>query len=198
MKAGISNIWVLGLMVVFLLVFAAYITVSINYTASFKMKNEILNIIEKHHGMTNQAGHEVNSTIIKTRKVTGEVGTLQTINLYLQGNHYQAKGECNNELATGHKWYGMKTLNYKNISAGTDYERITKPDTKYYYCFAKYKSDRFAGLNKDELVEYRYKFKMFFRFDMPALSEFLAIQVQGTTNPISHTKDSDVIEYNTD
>ena len=189
MKAGISNIWILGLMVVFLLVFAAYITISINYTASFKMKNEVLNIIEKHHGINNKVGGSVKSTIV-SGNVIGNVGTLQTINVYLKGNAYNAKGECNNEAASG-KWYGMKTLAFKRNLTSGDYEPVV-PNKKYYYCFAKFRSDRFAsgGLTNPDLMEYRYKFKMFFRFDVPALSEFLAIQVEGTTNPISHVVDS--------
>lgn len=195
MKAGISNIWILALMLVFFLVFAAYITISINYTASFKMKNEVLTIIEKHHGITTQTGSSVHSIIPGKGNVTGNVGTLETINIYLRGNHYTAKGDCNNEVneSKGGKgtWYGMKELNLGTV-ATSDYEPVQK-DTKYYYCFAKYISDRFAGaggLKNEDLKEYRYKFKMFFRFDVPALSEFLAIQVQGTTNPISHVKDT--------
>ena len=191
MKAGISNIWILGLMVVFLLCFAAYITVSINYTASFKMKNEVISIIEKHKGITNTNSSNVKSTITGGT-VRGNVGTLQTINLYLKGNTYTAKGDCNNEINSGKVWYGVTKLTYKSVpNINSDVVKLGKNDLnkKFYYCFAKFAASRFKGAEKNKYVEYRYKYKMFFRFDVPALSEFQAIRVDGTTRSITDVQD---------
>ena len=70
MKQGIANIWLLGMIVVFIAMFSAYIAITVNYTKSFKMKNEMLSIIEKHHGVTSNLGVQGDSIVDPSKKVT--------------------------------------------------------------------------------------------------------------------------------
>ena len=46
MKGSIGNIWLVGIVITFIFIFSAYITVTMNYSKTFKYKNEILSIIE--------------------------------------------------------------------------------------------------------------------------------------------------------
>ena len=82
MKNGIANIWLLGIVIVFIALFSAYIAITINYSSSFKMKNEILSIIEKHKGLTNYVGETKESMIEGKGPVTANVGAFQTINYF--------------------------------------------------------------------------------------------------------------------
>ena len=50
MKESIGGTWLLGLVVVFIVLFASFIAVAINYTKAFRVKNEIINIIERDEG----------------------------------------------------------------------------------------------------------------------------------------------------
>ena len=52
MKTTISGSWVFMLVILFTLIFAAYIALTINYSKSFRVKNEVLSLIEKNQGFT--------------------------------------------------------------------------------------------------------------------------------------------------
>ena len=51
MKSSIAEIWLVGLVITFLFIFSGYITVTMNYSKAFKLKNEVLTIIEKSLGI---------------------------------------------------------------------------------------------------------------------------------------------------
>lgn len=52
MREAIGGTWLLGFVMLFIVLFSAYLAVSINYTKAFKVKNQIINIIEENEGFT--------------------------------------------------------------------------------------------------------------------------------------------------
>ena len=210
MKAGISNIWLLGMIATFIFLFSCYVIISVNYTKSFKMKNEILSIIERSKGMTIGKGTGSGVSVFSAGKsctsafglgeVTCDVPAYQTINLYLLGNSYTATGYCNHEDGV---WYGVKNL--ETVSW-----EVAKNDTKYYYCFAKYKfgnnNIRRSGSGKSDLstvtadryVNYYYKVRLFYIMELPVLNNWLSVKVEGETSPIWDVQDGDKWTPNND
>lgn len=178
MKSAISNIWLIGLVTLFIFVFAGYLAVTISYSNAFKMKNEILTIIEKHNGMTQGQSKTIDS------KVTGEnvtdVSAMETINLYLYGMAYKVKGTC----PKNSNWYGAKTL-VQNNEPDVSYEKNN--GSRYYYCFAKRKSN--YGSSRS-LNTYFYDVVIFYRLDLPVLGDIFTFRVEGTTNDINGSNDS--------
>ena len=186
MKAGISNIWLLGMIATFIFLFSCYVIISVNYTKSFKMKNEILTIIEKSKGMTGlgttSAGQTCHSKF-GFGDVTCKVPAFQTINIYLRGNAYTAMGYCpkdSDDELYDDRWYGVLSLD------DNTYERAVE-GTKYYYCFAKYQyrlaGDPNAPLSNTLSSTY-YKVRLFYKMELPVLSEWLSIRVDGETGEI--------------
>lgn len=169
MKSSIGNLWIIGLMVTFILLFVSYILVTVDYNRSFKMKNEILSIVEKKRGMTNVTGTSVASAIT-TGNVTIDSGTLQTINVFLYGSGYDIKGKC--PADDDAKWYGVKNLNYNST---VSFERANS-NKEYYWCFAKY-----TIRSKNKVY---YRVRIFFRMNFPILGDILKFNVDGTTNVI--------------
>ena len=165
MKQGIANIWLLGMIVVFIAMFSAYIITTINYSKSFKMKNEMLTIIEKHHGMTSNIGQPVNS-IIKSGTVTGDCPSRST--------------------DTPGTWYGVTSLSESGSFSDLTEEISQKnADDKFYWCFAKYD----AQLRTGTYSSYYYKVRIFYGFDVPVLSTFLSVNVDGMTDEIFDVQD---------
>lgn len=181
MKQGIANAWLLGLIVIFIALMVAFISTTINYTAAFKMKNEMLSIIEKHKGFTNSIGTSVES-IINGESVTGEVGSLQTINLYLRGYAYATKGSC----PDGDEWVGITDLSEDTTNGLIDENPSGK---NYYYCIAKYKADE----RTDDYAGYYYRVRIFYSFDVPILSTFLSVRVDGISNTIYGVSTVDIL-----
>lgn len=109
MREAIGGTWLTQLIIVFMLVFVAFLALTLNYTKAFKMKNEVLTIIEKYEGLT-----------------TGDKGSIAIINNYLQSNGYSATKACPKGS------YGVENLNRSTI------EKVTN-NKKYYYCVSKVK-----------------------------------------------------------
>lgn len=56
MREAIGGTWLLGFVVLFIVLFSAYLAISINYTKAFRVKNQIINIIEENEGFTSSIG----------------------------------------------------------------------------------------------------------------------------------------------
>ena len=115
MRESIGSTWVLQLIIVFVLLFVGFLTLSLGYSKSFKVKNETLSIIEKYEGLTTDA--------------------VKIINNYLTYNNYNAKGKCGDSA-----WYGVSDLSVYNLevndSSKTYYYCVKKKNAKsdmYYY-----------------------------------------------------------------
>lgn len=177
MKRAISNVWLIGIMVTFILLFAGYIIVTIEYSKSLKYKNVVLNIIEENQGMVNDSSLQTKQSIIVSgESVKNPTGTIQKINVYLAGSGYSAKGTCPTD--DGYTWYGVDNLDSENTIS------IAKADKnkKYYYCFAKFK-------NNNKNTNY-YKIRLYYKFQLPVAGFETAFKIDGTTKDIYGTLDN--------
>lgn len=108
MREAIGGTWLTQMIIIFMLVFVAFLALSLNYTKAFKMKNELLTIIEKQEGFT-----------------SGDEGAIGIINGYLKNNNYGAMKSCDIDS------YGVSDLN-RNTA-----RRVTNKSEKFYYCVRK-------------------------------------------------------------
>ncbi len=109
MRESIGSTWVIQLVIVFILLFVGFLTLSLSYSKAFKVKNETMSIIEKYEGLTGDA--------------------VTIINNYLQYNNYTAKGKCTND-SSDIGWYGLDNFSVKTLESAD----INK---EYYYCIKK-------------------------------------------------------------
>lgn len=107
MRESIGSTWVLQLIILFILLFVGFLTLSLNYSKSYKVKNEVMTIIEKYEGLTNDS--------------------VKIINNYLTQSGYKTTGKCGSD-----GWYGMTDISGANnvLESATD-------NDKYYYCIRK-------------------------------------------------------------
>ena len=47
MRTSIGNTWILQLVIIFMLIFVSFLALSLNYTKAYKLKNELVTMIEK-------------------------------------------------------------------------------------------------------------------------------------------------------
>ena len=109
MRESIGGTWVTQLVIVFMLLFVAFLTLSINYSKAYRVKNQTISIIEKRQG--------INST------------TIRYINSYLRSSGYNTKGYCGKDVKNV---YGIDSLDDKDITLTP-----AKKNVKYYYCIYK-------------------------------------------------------------
>lgn len=184
MKDSIANVWLLGIIIIFILLFSAYIAITVDYSQTFKLKNEVLNIIEKNKGMSSASGSSGSKSRFTTDSITTGVGAIQTINLYLAGNAYTAKGPCPYE--SGVYWYGVSELVYKEDYYAIPISNDNKNE-QFYYCFAKFKTGQ-ANIkynNKSGTDSSIYfKVRLFYKMEFPVLGDFFEVKVDGLTDEI--------------
>lgn len=109
MRQTVGATWTLQLVVVFILLFVGYIVLTLNYSRTIKIKNEMISIVEKYDGITNQS-----------------IGLL---NNFLVSSNYNAKGTCENKQGV----YGVKIL-----EEGRNTIEEADGTNSYYYCIRKY------------------------------------------------------------
>ncbi len=85
MKEVSSSTWSFQLIIFFILIFACFLTLVLNYSKAYTIKNRMLTIIEKYEGVTSTSAGVINS--------------------YVTNNGYLTVGTCAED------WYGAVDLN---------------------------------------------------------------------------------------
>lgn len=65
MRDAISGALTLQIILIFMIIINCYLAFSVNYTKAFRVKNEILSIIEKNEGLTCSAMDQINDFMLK-------------------------------------------------------------------------------------------------------------------------------------
>ena len=108
MREAIGGTWITQLVIVFMLIFVAFLALSLNYTKAFKVRNQLMTIIEQQEGVT-----------------SGDDGSIALMNNYLKGNGYGVMRTCALDS------YGVTNLNSSAV------ELVTNDKKRYYYCIRK-------------------------------------------------------------
>ena len=168
MRESISGTWLLGFVLVFIVLFAAYLAVSINYTKAFKVKNRIINIIEENEGYTEDPRstnfESIPKDVLKTMTTTDA-----KIYYYL-------------------KDIGYPTDNINSTNADKCFDGDSDAAMQGGYCVKKICSGKGAY----------YKVETFIKFELPLINFQLLIPVNGETKVLYHTQDGDLVKCPSD
>lgn len=58
MRNSMGMTWTFQIMLIFILIFASFLAIYINFNKAFKMKNEVINIIERNEGISDSNGRK--------------------------------------------------------------------------------------------------------------------------------------------
>ncbi len=113
MREAFGSTWTFQLVLIFMLIFACFLTLVISYSKAYSLKNEALSIVEKYEGVTTTS--------------------LEIINNYFHENGYRTKGDC------PEGYMGAVDLegNYSKVDSGNKYyycfqEEKSEKGTIYY------------------------------------------------------------------
>lgn len=59
MRESIGGTWLMSIVIVFIVLFTSFLALSVNYSKAFKVKNGIINILEKGQGLNNKTSQEI-------------------------------------------------------------------------------------------------------------------------------------------
>lgn len=66
MRDALGGTMTIYIIIIFLLLINGYLAFSVNYTKAFRVKNEIISLIEQHEGYTEKAKEEIRAYLNKT------------------------------------------------------------------------------------------------------------------------------------
>ena len=179
MKEAIGGSWLYTLVMVMIVLFTTFVSVTTNYTRTYKIKDQLISIIERNGGVTTD--------------------TLTQINSYLNSLGYTATGECpSGDLDSGENWRGFSRSD--NTGTSDSYGDSAK------YCIYKHIISCRVKTSGNEVVTFSgqngyntiprayYGVTAFFRLDWPILREVIRIQLTGETSIIYLTNTNNEID----
>ena len=178
MRESIAGTWTIQIVIVFILFFVAFITLTINYTRAFKVKNEIISIIEREDGFTWSAPGNINDP----------AGARELIAAYLRNNTYSATGKC------PEGWVGVSSIAQADVDNGDKYIKVDEntKNRKFYYCIKKINVP-IKGKKNVEKYNYNnrayYQVRLFFKFSIPIFGDLTTFKVDGESLEVYFNQD---------
>lgn len=161
MKDAISGMGLYIIVIAFIALFTTYVSVTTTYSRCFRIKDELVTVIEHYHGLTQEA--------------------LDEMNTFLSGMGYSSSGTCPNDgkmwnaySLSGHQGYGTKT-NYcvaKNVT--TSNSTMTANSV-------------YAGVGMYDSAYYQVV--VFFKLEWPIIRNIFNITISGETQIITNPED---------
>ena len=103
MREAIGGTWIFSIVVVFIVLFSSYLAISVNYSKAFKVKDGIINILEKGEGYNTSTDDEI-------KEYLSNVG----YNVYNKCEGYTGKLPSTNN-SNSYKYCIKATTNEENI-----------------------------------------------------------------------------------
>ena len=126
MKQAIGSGWMLGFVSIFIVLFTAYLAISVNYTKAFKVKNRIISLIEENEGFTYSSDVKETGTNIDDIKNKAKQETEDKIYLYLNEIGYNYTDvKCPDSIGDGNEFTGGYCVKKITNSQGSDYTVAT-------------------------------------------------------------------------
>lgn len=155
MRESMGGLWLFGIVITFIVLFVSFIAYSISYTRAFKVKNEIINYIERAEGFTQYDGDVRSVTDDELRTMTNPPVEVQA---YLQAKNVGYNYSLSEQIDCSIGDYG-------SMQAGG-------------YCIK-----RFCPSNENGQQIY-YKVTTFITFKIPVLNFLFKIPVTGETKTL--------------
>ncbi len=122
MREAIGGSWLLGFVVLFIVLFSGYLAVSINYTKAFKVKNEILDIIEECEGYTTSPDQNWKTLSNSELEAKDDARSRSLAVIKSMGYYTEDSDTCNDKQ--GEYQYGGYCVNHICTKRG-NYYRVT-------------------------------------------------------------------------
>ena len=163
MREGIGGIQLFLIVVILILVFAGIMSLTINHSNAFAVKDQLVSILEDAGGLdiTSECRLGECNTNIKDQQ------TLQNIIDALDSYSYRQQGNCDSITISNN----AKMVGYQRTG------EITMSGKKSSFCIVKIDSNK----NDGTLKGYYYKVYVFYQLDIPVLHSIFNFRSVGET-----------------
>lgn len=165
MKEAIGGSWLFVLVIAFVSLFAGFISLSVNYSKCYKVKDEILSTIQRKHGVNKS--------------------TLEEINDYLLNIGYRNTGVCPDNDGCWNAFSINSTNGPAGYGSRTNYciKKVARNDV------TKTSTNVTTNTALGHPEASYYSVMVFFAIDMPIIRNTFALRLMGDTSIIYLTND---------
>ena len=157
MKEAIGGTWIFGIVITLVAFFTAFISFSLNYSRCYKVKNEMLSVIERNNGINQDSITEINK--------------------YINSIGYSGTGKCEPQSNAACLVGFKKNDNTKSFTSISTQE--------YNYCIEKMVMNKSGNSDLTGMpASAYYHIRVFFTLDMPIVGNFFNLKVEGETSTI--------------
>lgn len=161
MREAYGGVWLFIIVIFFLSVFSSFLALSVNYSRAFKVKDEIVGIIERRKGLETVFG---NST-----------GAISEIKDYMANVGYRTKGVCDPGFNGYNLNSGESTTNNGPVFCLKEFDASSSATH----------SGKNSFNRKNEFLRAKYyKVQVFFRLDIPIFDQIFGFSIYGTTKTL--------------
>jgi hypothetical protein len=156
MRESIGATWIMGIVIFFIILFTGFLAFAVNYSRGFRVKDGIVERIEKYNGPNLDAYTDIQS--------------------YLEEVTYNSKGQCGTEFSDYDSFIGV-------TGTGTSVSNIDNHPTeydRYFYCIGKVKADTSTFVMDSAY----YRVVVFFNLSIPIIGEKMNFRATGETTNI--------------
>ncbi|MBR4178591.1 MAG: hypothetical protein IKR57_04510 [Bacilli bacterium] len=161
MREAIGGTWIMGIVIVFVVLFSSFLAYSISYTKAFNVKNQIINYIEHKEGFT---------------KSSNDVANIPIEQLLLEADNI--KEEFNNVEAKAY-YYIMQAGYNKEVA-----KKIPCPDGEGKSYSGGYCIKKICQNSSSPKSNVYYKVTTYIAVEIPVLQIVVKIPVSGETRTI--------------
>ncbi len=174
MREAIGATWIMGIVIAFVALFSSYLAFSINYSKAFRVKNGIVERIEKHNGF------------YETYDEGGGLPTTVDIKNFMDEIAYGSTGDCYRVVSSKAAGSGFNSAAFYGCY-GDQCSIAPQAGEKKHYCIQRITSKT----QSDQLTTAYYKVYVFFSIDFPILhdADYFFVTT-GETKSLSYPKDS--------
>ncbi len=178
MREAIGATWIMGIVIVFVALFSAYLAFSINYSKAFRVKNGIIERIEKNNGFYQNPITDSSGAYSKS--------TTQEINEFIQEINYGSKGDCFKTVTAKGINTDIGRVEYVGCNVNGPCTYTPGEGVKSSYCVQKVT----ARTESDQLTTAYYKVYVYFSINMPVgFDQNYLFVTTGETKSLSYPKD---------
>ncbi len=167
MKEAIGGISLFNIVIVLILLFTGYISLSINYSKAYNVKNEVLNVIRNQGGVCTADG-----------VATGDIcyNFKEQITDYFKEASYRATGDC------GSDWIGYTRTG----------DLLSRGAKNAAFCVKGIK----VNANSELPNALYYQVRIFYQLDLPIINNIFNFSILGETTRVYQPNECDTRSAN--
>lgn len=167
MREAIGGTWLFNIVIFFVLLFTAYMALSINSSKAYAVKNEVLSIIERNQGFSTK----------------GNDSTLVQIVDYLDSVGYRSVGSCSRKSDNT-----TKNIYWAGIARDGSFVENASNRNDMKICVKKIDIVDYDKINNKNEVPYEsyYRIEVFYNMDLPVIGSLIRLSVRGDSARVDY------------